>query len=166
MELRDQRLTSVLDDLLCMQNDLSMLGVNQTHDDESRRVFKWVTDSMHARNGSLSLEHELGTIVEMIVPEFSDSCCIDYFASSGCTRRFAAYGSDDLLLATPIRSLTLELDPSRRFKVALADGVKFLGVIEFTRSPDHRSFSSVERLGASVFASRISANITNVLSSL
>tara|TARA_R110002167_G_scaffold216277_1_gene421100 strand:- start:26 stop:532 length:507 start_codon:yes stop_codon:yes gene_type:complete len=109
-----------------------------------------------------SLDHDLGSLVQLVVPDFADACKIDLFDKSGGIRRFAKYACDDLLLETGYATEHLRAHRPPRMKIALSDGISFLGTIEFQRLPSQPPFTMDEHLDAKVLASRISKRIVGI----
>tara|TARA_R110002073_G_scaffold69905_2_gene173177 strand:+ start:16584 stop:17108 length:525 start_codon:yes stop_codon:yes gene_type:complete len=131
-------------------------------DDGLSVALNFMADRLAGRNVSDSLDHELAALVQLVVPDFSDACKIDLFEQGGSIRRFAKYACDDLLLEPAPHAAHGRASRPFCIKIALSDGIAFLGAIEFQRLPNQRPFTMDEHLDAKVLATRISKRIVGM----
>ncbi|WP_372716819.1 hypothetical protein [Novipirellula sp.] len=131
-------------------------------DDRLSVALNFMADQLAGRNVSDSLDHDLAALVHLVVPDFADACKIDLFEQGGGIRRFAKYACDDLLLEPTLPTAHGRADRPSCIKIALSDGISFLGAIEFQRLPTQRPFTMDEHLDAKVLASRISKRVVGI----
>ncbi|GAA5509965.1 hypothetical protein [Novipirellula caenicola] len=162
MELRKQRYVERIRALA--QNSDSHVDLNQQDnlDNGLAAALDFMSQKLAEPNASDTLSHDLTAILELVVPEFSDACKIDLFDKSSCIRRFAKYASDELLLDNNATVVRERADHPTRIKIALSDGISFLGAIEFQRLPHRGPFTMDEHLDAKVLASRVSKRIVRM----
>ncbi|WP_442505505.1 hypothetical protein SH528x_004296 [Novipirellula sp. SH528] len=131
-------------------------------DDGLNVALNFMSDQLATPDFLNSLDHDFGSLVQLVVPDFADACKIDLFDNSGGIRRFAKYACDDLLFETVHATEHVRAHRPLRMKIALSDGISFLGTIEFQRLPSQQTFTMDEHLDAKVLASRISRRIVGI----